>query len=106
MNSSNTHFKNFLPEIISIDCLRRGHDIDSNENYLQTFTFDYYSDSANKYIKIIDVDSVKSTGSSHLHYLLQKEQLNKKLSNLYNNLKEKDVDNYYKKLREKYSSYI
>ena len=27
MNSSNTHFKNFLPEIISIDCLRRGHDL-------------------------------------------------------------------------------
>ena len=106
MNSSNTYFKNFLPEIISLDCLRRGHDIDLNENFLKTFTFDYYSDSANKYIKIIDVDSVKSTGSNHLHYLLQKEQLNKKLSDLYNNLKEKDVDNYYKKLREKYCSYI
>ena len=72
---------------------------------MQTFTFDYYSDSANNYIKIIDVDSVKSTGSSHLLYLLQKEQLNKKLSDLYDNLKEKDVDNYYKKLREKYCSY-
>ena len=105
MNSSNPYFKNFLPEIISLDCLRRGHDIDSDENYLQAFSFDYYSDSAKKYLKIIDVDSIKSTGSNHLHYLLQKEQLNKKLSNLYNNLREKDVDNYYKKLREKYCCY-
>ncbi len=105
MNSSNSYFKNFKPEIISLDCLRRGYDVDLNENYLDAFSFDQYSDSADKYIRIIDIDSVKSTGSYHQHYLLHKEQLNKKLFDIYKNLKQEDIDHYYRKLKEKYCSY-
>ena len=105
MNSSNSYFKNFKPEIISLDCLRRGYDVDLNENYLDAFSFDQYSDSADKYIRIIDIDSVKSTGSYHQHYLLHKEQLNKKLFDIYKNLKQEDIDDYYRKLKEKYCSY-
>ncbi len=102
MNDKNSLFKNSLPEIITLDYLKRGCDISSSDNDMQLFKHDEFFNFSVNYNKVIDINSFTSTGSYHLHYLIIKDLLVRKLKNAYEDIESNTIDIYYSFIKEKY----
>ena len=102
-DSDNIFFKNFLPDVISIDYLKRGYDLASkNGNSSGNFdTLEIFK----LYNIVNQINSIKSSGFSHLLFLLDKKSLREKLETQFNGISNVDIDSYFSLIEKTYCNY-
>tara|TARA_Y100000816_G_C25994807_1_gene519674 strand:- start:357 stop:947 length:591 start_codon:yes stop_codon:yes gene_type:complete len=105
MNNKKSLFKNFMPEVITLDYLKRGCDINSNDKNVSPLLHDEFFDFSKNYNKIININSSNTLGCNHFHYLIMRDSLIEKLTNIHKDIELGTIDLYYSVIKDKYCSY-